>query len=58
MEVSGLEDEFLLSVCMPRLVYIQADVDREPPLQAFLARVRDAGLSYNRSPPRPTWRTC
>lgn len=46
MEVSGLEDEFILSAGMPRLVYVHADVDREPQLQGFLARVRDAGLSY------------
>jgi predicted ATPase len=46
MEVSGLEDEFLLSAGKPRLVYIQAGVQREPQLHAFLERVRDAGLSY------------
>ena len=46
MEVSGLEDEFILSAGMPRLVYIQVGVDREPQLHAFLERVRDGGLSY------------
>jgi predicted ATPase len=46
MQVSGLEDEFVLSAGMPRLVYIQADVEREPQLRDFLARVRDSGLSY------------
>ncbi|HSJ43142.1 MAG TPA: DUF4062 domain-containing protein [Euzebyales bacterium] len=46
MEVSGLEDEFILSAGMPRLVYIQAGVDREPQLQAFFERVREGGLSY------------
>ena len=46
MEVSGLEDEFILSTGMPRLVYIRAGVEREPQLNAFLERVRDAGLSY------------
>jgi predicted ATPase len=46
MEVSGLEDEFILSAGMPRLVYIQVGVEREPQLQAFLERVRDGGLSY------------
>jgi predicted ATPase len=46
MEVSGLEDEFELSAGMPRLVYIQQGVEREPELDAFLSRVQDAGLSY------------
>jgi hypothetical protein len=46
MDVSGLEDEFNLSTQMPRLVYIQTGVDREPHLTQFLERVRDAGLSY------------
>ncbi|MGH3505624.1 MAG: DUF4062 domain-containing protein, partial [Nocardioidaceae bacterium] len=46
MDVSGLEDEFNLSSALPRLVYIQADVDREDLLDAFLERVREAGLSY------------
>src|SRR5918996_3800440 len=46
MDVSGLEDEFNLSAGKPRLVYIEADVEREPELAAFLERVRDAGLSY------------
>jgi hypothetical protein len=46
MDVSGLEDEFNLSAGKPRLVYIQAGVEREPQLSAFLNRVRDAGLSY------------
>jgi predicted ATPase len=46
MDVSGLEDEFILSTGKPRLVYIQADVEREPQLRAFLERVREGGLSY------------
>jgi hypothetical protein len=46
MDVSGLEDEFNLSAGKPRLVYIQANVEREPQLRAFLQRVRDGGLSY------------
>ncbi|HEU4542793.1 MAG TPA: DUF4062 domain-containing protein [Jiangellaceae bacterium] len=46
MDVSGLEDEFNLSTGKPRLVYIRADVEREPLLSALLERVRDAGLSY------------
>jgi predicted ATPase len=46
MDVSGLEDEFNLSAGKPRLVYIQSGVEREPEMDAFLDRVRDAGLSY------------
>lgn len=46
MNVSGLEDEFDLSSGMPRLVYIEAGVEREPAMEAFLGRVREAGLSY------------
>lgn len=46
MDVSGLEDEFNLSAGKPRLVYIESGVDREPEMDAFLERVRDAGLSY------------
>ena len=43
MDLSGLEDEFNLSAGKPRLVYIQANVEREPQLRAFLQRVRDGG---------------
>jgi predicted ATPase len=46
MEISGLEDEYNLSGGMPRLVYIERGVEREPELDAFLERVRDDGLSY------------
>ncbi|HEV2754997.1 MAG TPA: DUF4062 domain-containing protein [Actinomycetota bacterium] len=46
MDVSGLEDEFNLSSGKPRLVYIESAVEREPEMDAFLDRVRAAGLSY------------
>ncbi len=41
-EVSGLEDEYLLSAGLPRLVYVKTPAPaREPRLAALLARVRD-----------------
>ena len=50
MEVSGLEDEFLLSgtAGLPRLLYVKAPApDREPRLAELLARIR-AEASYER----------
>jgi predicted ATPase len=49
-EVSGIEDEYLRSAGMPRLVYVKEPVtDREPRLSAFLDRLRaDAGVSYKK----------
>ncbi|MET0999292.1 MAG: DUF4062 domain-containing protein [Marmoricola sp.] len=42
MEVSGLEDELLLSEGMPRLVYVKRPApDMQPRLDAMLARLRD-----------------
>jgi predicted ATPase len=38
--VSGLEDEYLLSGDRPKLIYVKAAPDREPRLDALLARVR------------------
>ncbi|MEA2432798.1 MAG: hypothetical protein QOG54_255 [Actinomycetota bacterium] len=48
MEVSGLEDEFLLSNEKPRLIYIKKpSPEREERLDAMLARIRDEdNLSY------------
>ncbi len=46
MSISGLEDEFDLSEGLPRLVYVEAGVSREPELDALLERVRESGLSY------------
>ena len=41
-EVSGLEDEYLLSRTLPRLVYIKAPAPaREPRLSELLDRIRD-----------------
>jgi predicted ATPase len=49
-QVSGLEDEYLLSAGMPRLLYVKAPApDREPRLAEMLARITDAGdVSYQR----------
>ena len=38
--VSGLEDEYLLSGDRPKLIYVKAADDREPRLEALLARVQ------------------
>lgn len=48
MEVSGLEDEFLLAEGKPRLVYIKSPApDQEPRLRQMLQRVKNqADLSY------------
>jgi predicted ATPase len=47
-EVSGLEDEYLLSAGLPRLIYVKGPApEREPRLSQLLARIRDAGeVSY------------
>jgi predicted ATPase len=50
MDVSGLEEEFLLSGTegLPRLLYVKAPApDREPGLAELLARIRE-GASYRR----------
>src|SRR3984957_14482063 len=46
--VSGLEDEYLLSAGLPRLIYIKSPAPgREPRLAELLARIQDeGGLSY------------
>src|SRR3954465_5064572 len=42
MEISGLEDELLLSAGMPRLVYVKRPApDKEPALAAMLERLTD-----------------
>ena len=50
MEVSGLEEEFVLSRGMPRLLYIKTPApDREPRLADLLARIKqEASVSYRR----------
>jgi predicted ATPase len=47
-EVSGLEDEYLLSAGLPRLIYIKSPApEREARLAALLARIRDDDVSYH-----------
>jgi predicted ATPase len=48
MQVSGLEDEFELSVGLPRLLYVKAPArEREPRLARLLDRIRrEASVSY------------
>ncbi len=48
MEVSGIEDEYLLAKDMPRLIYVKRPAsDRDPRLEAFLDRIRsDADVCY------------
>jgi len=48
--ISGLEDEYLLSAGLPRLLYVKAPApDREPGLAELLARIEDQGdVSYQR----------
>jgi predicted ATPase len=50
MEVSGLEDEYLLSGTKPKLIYIKAPApNREPQLQGLLDRIRnDDCAAYQR----------
>jgi len=47
-QVSGLEDEYLLSAGLPRLIYVKAPApERESRLAEMLARIRDDGdVSY------------
>jgi predicted ATPase len=49
-QISGLEDEYLLSAGLPRLIYVKSPApDREPRLAQLLARIRDeGGVSYQR----------
>jgi predicted ATPase len=47
-QISGLEDEYLLSAGLPRLLYVKTPApDREPGLAELLARIKDeGGVSY------------
>jgi predicted ATPase len=47
-EISGLEDEFRLSVGMPKLIYVKSPAPRrEPRLEEMLESIReDGGISY------------
>jgi predicted ATPase len=49
-QVSGLEDEYLASAGLPRLIYVKSPApEREPRLTEMLARIRDADdVSYQR----------
>ena len=48
-EVSGLEDEYLLSGDKPKLIYLKAAAERQPRLTEMLARVEaDDQASYKR----------
>src|SRR5215467_6683677 len=49
-QVSGLEDEYLLSAGLPRLLYVKTPApDREPGLAELLARIKNEGdVSYRR----------
>ena len=50
MEISGLEDEFVLSKEMPRLVYVKRDAPNiEPRLVEMLDRLRDEGATSYKS---------
>ena len=48
--MSGLEDEYVLSAGMPRLIYVTSPApDREPRLAEMLNRIKDSGdVSYQR----------
>jgi hypothetical protein len=49
-QMSGLEDEYVLSAGMPRLIYVKSPApDREPRLAEMLNRIKDSGdVSYQR----------
>jgi predicted ATPase len=44
MEVSGLEDEYILSAGKPRLIYLKDAVQREPRLTSFLGSIEAEGV--------------
>jgi predicted ATPase len=49
MDISGLEDEYVLAADHPKLVYIkQPAPDRDPQLDALLDRIRDDGTTSYR----------
>ncbi|MFP5298938.1 MAG: DUF4062 domain-containing protein [Actinomycetota bacterium] len=45
-QISGLEDEFLLSEGMPRLIYLKEPARRDERLADLIRRIGDAGISY------------
>ena len=48
MEVSGLEDEYLLSDGMPRLVYFKEPAEHEEAMGEFVKRVKAGGNSFRK----------
>jgi predicted ATPase len=47
MDISGLEDEFVLAASMPRLIYVKEPApDRNPQLADLLDRVASSGVSF------------
>jgi hypothetical protein len=50
MDISGLEDEFLLSDSMPRLIYLKAPApEREAKLTAMISRLQDEATAAYRT---------
>ncbi len=45
-DISGIEDEYVLSAGMPRLVYVKSAPEREPRLVRMLERIEGDDLSY------------
>ena len=53
-QVSGLEDEYLLSAGLPRLIYIKSPApEREPRLEQMLARIQGDGDISTSASPKP-----
>ncbi len=49
MEISGLEDEWILAVDKPQLIYIKNTALREPDLDKLIKKIQDTGsVSYQR----------
>ena len=46
MTISGLEDEYVLAKDHPKLIYVKRADDREPELQALLARIGADDVAY------------
>ena len=49
MDISGIEDEFMLSEGMPRLIYVKTPApDRQEELDRMLASIANADVSYRK----------
>jgi predicted ATPase len=49
MDISGLEDEYLLAVTKPRLIYVKSSAERDPRLAEMLGQIAAEGaISYQR----------